>query len=115
MPRALTAGALPASPAGAAQRSVVFDSGSADDLRLRQQPSYVERIFVEGRDPDGARVKRKSLEQTFAESLLAPPAASALGMRRITTTPCYAVQSSLNPIGDSFAPLTGCPGSASTP
>ncbi len=113
VPKALTAGALPTSSA-AASRSVVFDSSSADDLRLRQQPTYVERLFIEGRDPDGPR-KRKPLEQTFAEALLAPSPASAMGMRRITTTPCYAVQSSLNTIGDSIAPLTGCPGATNTP
>lgn len=115
VPRALTAGALPNPSANMVPRSVVFDSGTADDLRVRQQPTYVERILVEGRDPDGPRFKRKSLEQTFAESLLAPPAASAMGLRRITTTPCYAVQSTINILGDSIAPLTGCPGAANTP
>ena len=115
VPRALTAGALPNASASGASRSVVFDSSSADDLRLRQQPTYVERILVEGRDPDGPRIKRKPLEQTFAELLLAPPAASAVGLRRITTTPCYAVQSSLNTIGDSIAPMTGCPGFTNSP
>jgi hypothetical protein len=115
VPRALSTDALSKAPPPAAARSVVFDSGKADDLRLRQQPAYVESITVEGRDPDGPRTKRKSLEQSFAEALLAPPPSAAAAMRGLRSTPCYAIQSSLNTIGDSYAPLTGCPGYSNTP
>ena len=115
VPRALSADVLVSVPPPAASRSVVFDSSKADDLRFRQQPAYVESIIVEGRDPDGRRARRKTLEQTFAEALLAPPPAAAMGMRSASTTPCFAIQSSLNPIGNSYAPLTGCPGHTSTP
>ena len=90
-------------------------AGAAAYLRFRQQPAYVESITVEGRDPDGPRVKRKSLEQSFAETLLAPRVAAAMGMRQLNATPCYAIQSSLNTIGSSFAPLTGCPGYTNSP
>ena len=115
VPRTLSTDVLTSAPSQAASRSVVFDSGKADELRDRQQPAYVESITVEGRDPDGRRGKRKSLEQNFAEALLAPPPASAMGMRSLRTTPCYAIQSSLNTIGSSFAPLTGCPGYTNSP
>jgi len=115
LPRELSAAALSKPPPPAASRSVVFDSSKADDLRFREQPAYVESITVEGRDPDGPRVKRKSLEQSFADALLAPPPAAAMGMRSLNPTPCYAIQSSLNTIGSSFAPLTGCPGYTNSP
>lgn len=115
VPRALSADALTSVPPPTAARSVVFDSGKADELRLRQQPAYVESIVVEGRDPDVRRGKRKSLEQNFAEALLAPPPAAAMGLRSLSPTPCYAIQSSLNTIGNSYAPLTGCPGYTNAP
>ncbi len=115
VPRALSTAALAKPPAPAAPRSVVFDSSKADDLRFRQQPAYIESITVEGRDPDSPRGKRKSLEQNFAEALLAPPPAAALGLRSLSPTPCYAIQSSLNTIGNSYAPLTGCPGFTNSP
>jgi hypothetical protein len=115
VPRALTADVLSRPPPPAASRSVVFDSGKADDLRFRQQPAYIESITVEGRDQDAPRVKRKSLEQNFAEALLAPPPSAAMGMRSLSPTPCYAIQSSLNTIGNSYAPLTGCPGYSNSP
>lgn len=72
-------------------------------------------MIVERRDPDGPRVKRRSLEHNFAEALRAPPPSAAMGMRGWRSTPCYAVHSSLNTIGDSYAPPTGCPGHANSP
>jgi hypothetical protein len=114
-PATFSAPAPAGAPGGAGSRSAVFDIAKADELRLRQQPAYVESIVVEGRDPDGPRTRRRSLEQTFAEVLLAAPPAAAMGMRKLNATPCHAVQSSLNTIGSSYAPLTGCPGYTNSP
>jgi hypothetical protein len=115
VPRALSADGLTTLPPPSPARSVVFDGSKAEELRLRQQPTYVESIVVEGRDPDVRRGRRKSLEQTFADALLAPPPAAAMGVRGLNPTPCYAIQSSINTIGSSFAPLTGCPGYSNSP
>lgn len=90
-------------------RSVVFDAKAAAEERARQQPLYVESIVVEGRDPDSRRRPVRSLEQRFAETLLAPPPAAAVGMRGLDTTPCMSVPSSWNSLGNSYAPLAGCP------
>jgi len=97
--------AQPAEPA----RSVVFDSKAADFARLRQQPIYVESIVVEGRDPDGRRTKPKALEQRFAEALLAPPPSPTAGLRFLDTPPCMSLPSTWNNIGNSYAPIHGCP------
>ncbi len=101
--------AAPAKAPEFTSRSVLFDTRSADAARARQQPLYVESIIVEGRDPDGRRPPRKPLEQRFAEALLAPPPASAMGIRGLDTTPCMSLQSTWNTIGNSYAPLAGCP------
>lgn len=90
-------------------RSILFDARSAEEARRRQQAVFVESITVVGRDPDRRPVRRESFETRFANALLAPSPASAAGIRPLDATPCYAVQSSLNPIGNSYAPLTGCP------
>lgn len=115
VPRNLTTRTLPPTPPATSPHSSVFDSAAADTLRLRHQPTYVESIIVEGRDPDARRARRKSVELTFAEALLAPPPAAATGLRLLNDTPCHAIQSSRNSIGNSFAPLEGCPGAANTP
>jgi hypothetical protein len=96
-------------PSSPAARSVLFDAPAAQRERARQQPAYVESIFVEGYDPDAPR-RRKPLEQRFADALLAPPAASATGLRGLNATQCMSVISSWNNFGNSYAPLTGCPG-----
>lgn len=90
-------------------RSVVFDKSAADGNRLREQPVYVESIVVEGRDPDARRAKPKALEQRFADALLAPPPSPTAGLRFLDTTPCMSVISTWNNIGNSYAPVTGCP------
>ena len=92
-----------------AARSALFDAGAADAVRARQQPQYVESIVVEGRDPDAWRPPRRSVEQRFADALLAPPPSPMAGLRMLDTTPCMSVQSTRNDIGNSYAPLTGCP------
>jgi hypothetical protein len=92
-----------------AARSVLFDAKSADAARARQQPMFVESIIVEGRDPDARRRAPRPLEQRFAEALLAPAASSAMGLRFLDTTPCMSLQSTWNTIGNSYAPLSGCP------
>ncbi|MBK9114734.1 MAG: hypothetical protein IPM22_03590 [Betaproteobacteria bacterium] len=92
-----------------AARSALFDAGAADDARARQQPQYVERIVVEGRDPDARRPKPRSVEQRFAEALLAPPPSPLAGLRMLDTTPCMSVLSTRNDLGNSYAPITGCP------
>lgn len=89
--------------------SVVFDKDAADAARQRNDPTYVERIFVEGRDPDAPRVPRKPLEKRFADTLLAPPPAPMVGMRMLDTTPCMSLASTWNNIGSNFVPLSGCP------
>lgn len=92
-----------------AARSALFDADAADAARARAQPQYVERIVVEGRDPDARRPPRRSVEQRFADALLAPPPSPMAGLRMLDTTPCMSVQSTRNDIGNSYAPLTGCP------
>lgn len=90
-------------------RSALFDAGAADAARTRQQPQYVESIVVEGRDPDARRPKPRSVEQRFADALLAPPPSPLAGLRMLDTTPCMSVLSTRNDLGNSYAPLTGCP------
>ena len=101
--------AMPAKAPEFTARSVLFDARGADASRARQQPLYVESIVVEGRDPDARRRPGKPLEQRFAEVLLAPPPASAMGTRHLVTTPCMSLQSTWNTIGESYVPLSGCP------
>lgn len=102
-------GAVQAQRAPVAGGSVVFDKDAADAARQRNDPIYVERIFVEGRDPDAPRVPRKPLEKRFADTLLAPPPAPMAGMRMLDTTPCMSLASTWNNIGSNFVPLSGCP------
>lgn len=98
-----------AAPAtGAAARSAVFDAPAAARERARQEPDYVERIFVEGRDPDAPR-RPRAVEQRFADALLAPSPSATAGLRFLDTTPCMSVISSWNNLGNSYAPVTGCP------
>lgn len=92
----------------AGTRSVVFDAAAAARERARQEPAYVERIFVEGRDPDAPR-KPRAVEQRFADALRAPRPSPTAGLRVLDTTPCMSVISSWNNLGNSYAPLTGCP------
>jgi hypothetical protein len=92
-----------------AARSALFDADAADTARARAQPQYVESIVVEGRDPEARRPKHRSVEQRFADALLAPPPSPLAGLRMLDTTPCMSVQSTRNDIGNSYAPLTGCP------
>jgi hypothetical protein len=92
-----------------AARSAVFDAQAADAQRWRQHPAYVEYIVVEGIDPDGRRRPAKSVEQHFADALTAPPPSPTAGLRFLDTTPCMSVQSSWNNLGNSYAPVTGCP------
>ena len=92
-----------------AARSTLFDLGAADDARARQQPQYVESIVVEGRDPDARRAKPRSVEQRFADALLALPPSPLAGLRMLDTTPCMSVLSTRNDLGNSYAPITGCP------
>lgn len=99
----------PVPPKAAATSSPVFDKEAALILRQRQDPTYVERIYVEGRDPDAPRGPRKPVEQRFADTLLAPPSASAVGLRMLDTTPCMSLASTWNNIGSSFVPPSGCP------
>lgn len=96
-------------PSPSTARSVLFDTKAAEAERARQTPLYVERIVVEGRDPDAPRRPARSLEQRFADALLAPPPAAAAGLRPLDTTPCMSLQSTWNTLGSSYAPLTGCP------
>lgn len=102
-------GPAPSRPPELTSRSVLFDIKAADAQRARRQPQYIESIIVEGRDPDAARGPRKPLEQRFAEVLLRPSPAPAKGGRMFDTTPCMSVQSTWNNIGNSYAPLIGCP------
>lgn len=88
---------------------MVFDKDAANAARQRNDPTYVERIFVEGRDPDAPRGPRKPLEKRFADTLLAPLPASPVGLRSLDTTPCVSLASSWNNIGSNFVPLSGCP------
>jgi len=92
-----------------AARSPVFDARTADAERWRQQPAYVESIVVEGVDPDARRRPAKSVEQRFADALLAPPPSPTAGLKFLDTTPCMSVQSTWNNLGNSYAPITGCP------
>jgi hypothetical protein len=96
---------LPA-PAQSA-RSVVFDARSAADARLRNAPSYVETIFVEGRNPD-ARPPR-ALEVRFADVLTAPRTSPFAGAGMFSDAPCMSLPSTWNNIGDAHVPLSGCP------
>ena len=98
----------PAPPAATAARSVLLGPAAAERERARQQPSYVERIYVEGRDPDAPR-KPRAVEQRFADALLAPRPSPTAGLRFLDTTPCMSVISSWNNLGNSYAPVTGCP------
>lgn len=91
-----------------AARSVLFDAAAAERERARQEPAYVERIFVEGRDPDAPR-RPRAVEQRFADALLAPRPTPTAGLRFLDTTPCMSVISSWNNLGNSYAPITGCP------
>ena len=97
-----------APPAATAARSLLLDPAAAERERARQQPAYVERIFVEGRDPDAPR-RPRAVEQRFADALLAPRPSSTAGLRFLDTTPCMSVISSWNNPGNSYAPITGCP------
>ena len=100
---------LPAEPADAANRStrsILFDLKTAEDLRLRQQPIYVESITVFGHRAEPPSIP---LEQRFANALNAPAAAGVMEMRAMDTTPCMSMASTWNNIGSSFAPLAGCP------
>ena len=92
-----------------AARSALFDADAAAAARAREQPQYVESIVVEGRDPDARRPRPRSVEQRFAEALLAPPPTPLAGLRMLDTTPCMSVLSTRNDLGNSYAPLTGCP------
>lgn len=92
----------------ASARSVLFDPAAAERERERQQPAYVERIYVEGRDPDAPR-RPRAVEQRFADALLAPRPSPTAGLRFLDTTPCMSVISSWNNLGNSYAPVTGCP------
>lgn len=92
-----------------ASQSAAFDKEAADTERQRQEGAYIERIFVEGRDPDVRRGTRKPLERRFANSLLAPPPSPMAGIRMLDTTPCMSLASTWNNIGSSFVPLSGCP------
>ncbi|MFO1316862.1 MAG: hypothetical protein U1F58_14790 [Burkholderiales bacterium] len=92
-----------------AARSALFDADAVAAARAREQPQYVERIVVEGRDPDARRPKPRSVEQRFADALLAPPPSPMAGLRFLDTTPCMSVQSTWNDLGNSYAPITGCP------
>lgn len=98
-----------ASPPASTARSVLFDAKAADAERARQTPLYVERIVVEGRDTDAPRRPARSLEQRFADALLAPPPGATAGLRGLDTTPCMSLQSTWNTIGSSFVPPSGCP------
>jgi hypothetical protein len=100
---------VPQADPARAGRSIMFDPARAAEARARAQPQYVESITVEARDPDAPRVRRKAFEQRFADSLLGPPPASRVGMRRLDSTPCLSVPSTWNSLGTSFAPLGGCP------
>jgi hypothetical protein len=100
---------LPPEPASASNRSttsILFDLRAAEDLRLRQQPIYVESITVFGHRAEPPKIP---LEQRFANALNAPAAAAAMEIRAMDTTPCLSMASTWNTIGSSFAPLTGCP------
>jgi hypothetical protein len=101
--------ALPAEPAASATKtthSILFDLKAAEDMRLRDQPIYVESITVFGHRSEPAKIP---LEQRFANALNAPATAGAMEMRAMDTTPCMSMASTWNNIGSSFAPLTGCP------
>jgi len=98
-----------ATTAMAQPRSVVFDRDAADLARLRQRPAYIESIVVEGRDPYAAATRKKPLEQRFADALLAPPPSPTAGLRFLDTTPCMSMASTWNNIGNSYAPISGCP------
>jgi len=90
----------------ALQRSVVFDRKAAE--AARETPTYVESIVVIGRDPDARTAKPRSLEQRFAEALIAPRPSLAAG-RMLDNTPCMSLPSTWNNIGDAHVPLSGCP------
>jgi hypothetical protein len=100
IPRNLPAPTQPA-------RSVVFDTRSAVDARLRNAPSYVETIFVEGRNPD-ARPPR-ALEVRFTEVLTAPRPSPFAAVSMFSDAPCMSLPSTWNNIGDAHVPLSGCP------
>jgi len=87
-------------------RSVVFDKKAAE--AARELPTYVESIVVIGRDPDARPAKPRSLEQRFAQALVAPPPSLAAG-RVFDNTPCMSLPSTWNNIGDAHVPLSGCP------
>jgi hypothetical protein len=98
--------AAPTTPASQSTQSILFDLKAAEDVRLRQQPVYVESITVFGHRSEPAKIP---LEQRFANALNAPAAAGAMEIRAMDTTPCMSMASTWNNIGSSFAPLTGCP------
>jgi hypothetical protein len=100
---------VPQADPARAGRSIMFDPARVAEAGARAQPQYVESITVEARDPDAPRVRRKAFEQRFADSLLGPPPARQVGMRRLDSTPCLSVPSTWNSLGSSFAPLGGCP------
>lgn len=95
-------------PGASSARSTVFDTAAAERERARQQAAYVERIYVEGRDPDAPR-RPRAVEQRFADALQAPRPSPTAGLRFLDTTPCMSVISSWNNLGNSYAPVTGCP------
>ena len=91
-------------------RSVLFDTKGAAAARERALPQYIESIVVEGRDPDAPPRKLVPLEHRFAQTLLAPSAASAYGLRAPDTRPCMSLASAWNPsFANNFVPLSGCP------
>ena len=96
----------PTVPASQSTHSILFDLRAAEDLRLRQQPIYLESITVFGHRAEPPKIP---LEQRFANALNAPAAAGAVAIRAMDTTPCMSMASTWNNIGSSFAPLTGCP------
>ena len=98
--------AEPTAPSNRSTRGILFDLKSAEDMRLRQQPIYVESITVFGHRAEPPKIP---LEQRFANALNAPAAAGVMEMRAMDTTPCMSMASTWNNIGSSFAPLTGCP------
>ncbi|MFO1414621.1 MAG: hypothetical protein U1F10_12095 [Burkholderiales bacterium] len=100
---------VPPTPAAspAAARSVVLDAPAAQRAREQQAPAYVERIYVEARDPDAPR-RKAPLEKRFADTL-APPPPPVKSADLFDAKPCMSLPSTWNDLTGFRVPLHGCP------
>jgi hypothetical protein len=102
-----TVPAEPAATSAAPARSAVLDPRAAQQARERQAPDYVERIYVEARNPD-AQKRRAPLEQRFADAL-APPRPLVKSADLFDAKPCMSLPSTWDDLTGFRTPLHGCP------